>query len=110
MREGTASSGSGVKESRMGRQMSGEGRIEGEWGRCSWKFRFPRQEARSFAETKENGGLQSQTAVRKKGEQPRGTQEESRKDPPKAGKDILWVPNQWVLIGVQQNSEASMCG
>lgn len=74
------------------------------------KSGFARQEARSFAETKENGGLQSETAVRKQGELPRGTQEESTKDPPKAGKDVLWVPDQWVLTGVQQNSETSVCG
>lgn len=72
-------------------QMLGEGKIE-EWGRGPWKSSFPRQEARSFAETKENGGLQSQTAVRKKGELPRSTKEESRKDPPKARKNILLGP------------------
>ena len=56
--EGTASSRSGVKESRVCKatnqcQMLREGRVR-EWGRSYWKSRFPRQEARSFPETKEN--------------------------------------------------------
>lgn len=40
--------------------------------------------------------------MRKKAELPRGTQEESAKDPAKAGKDVLWVPDPWVSSRTQK--------
>lgn len=87
-----------MKESRVGKatnqcQMLREGRVR-EWGRSYWKSLFPgRKQGHFLKQRKTRTGITVSTEEKGRAAQGHagGKQEVLKEDPPKAGKDILWV-------------------